>query len=209
MNMEGEHSHSNPISSNIDIAVGVGGNEYNRHDLGNIPPPNNNTSYIPEAYKDSFQHAMNSPKQLFSMAYEHLKWFMGLRWYIILFVIVIGSFTFIQIESAIETRRKKRESTKNDKDGKEGMEEINKVDHMKGILRKSNDEYKLEYAKKQVSFYTEETRYNLLSIFTGMRDLTYNAFSNTLSNLFNVAYTFYRLWILPYIYVAFRTIGMR
>ena len=89
------------------------------------------------------------------------------------------------------------------------MDGINKVENMKGILRKSDNEYKLEYAKKQVSFYTEETRFNLLSIFTGMRDLTYNAFNITLSNIINIVYTFYRLWILPYIYVAFRTIGMR
>jgi hypothetical protein len=198
MNMEGQQFHSE------------GGNEYNRHDLGNIPTSSNHTPYsVTESYKETFQQALNSPQQLFSMAYGHLKWFMGLRWYLILFIIVIGSFIFIQIESAIEIRRKKRESTKEDKDTKEGMDGINKVDHIKGILRKSDNEYKLEYAKKQVSFYTEETRFNILSIFTGMRDLTYNAFNATLSNIINTVYTFYRLWILPYVYVAFRTIGMR
>jgi len=134
--------------------------------------------------------------QLFSSAFGAMKWFVGLRWYIILFIVVFGSYLFFQMEYAVESRRQKRNEAnkqnkkddesmekKEQKEGmnkKEGMEEY-KVEKMKGILRQSNT----EKAKKHVSFHNKESKHTSL-----------------MSQIYN-------LWILPWIYVLFRNIGIR
>lgn len=131
--------------------------------------------------------------QLFSSAFGAMKWFVGLRWYIILLIVVFGSYLFFQMEYAVESRRQKRNNANkhdenddelmNKKEGmdkKEGMEEY-KVEKMKGILRQSNS----EKAKKHVSFHNNEYTHTSL-----------------MSQIYN-------LWILPWIYVLFRNTGIR
>ena len=128
--------------------------------------------------------------QLFSSAFGAMKWFVGLRWYVILFIVVFGSYLFFQMEYAVESRRRskelkredanKKEGEQEDANKKEGMEEY-KVEKMKGILRQSRSD---QNVKKRVSFYNEDPTTSLMS-------------------------QIYNLWILPWIYVLFRNTGIR
>ena len=144
-----------------------------------------------------FQNVGDSPSslfgQLFSSAFDTMKWFVGLRWYVILFIVIFGSYLFFQMEYAVESRRINREINREDtkkedankeganKEGakKEGMEEY-KVDKMKGILRQNNG----ESIKKHVSFHNEDPTKKVPS-------------------------QIYNLWIRPWIYVLFRNVGIR
>ena len=126
---------------------------------------------------------------IFSSAFGLMKWFVGLRWYVILFIVVIGSYVFFQIEYAIESRRRSKELKREDMSKKkepdvykkEGME-------IKGILRQNSG----EHVKKQVSFYDEEQT----------TTSSKNSITGVISRIYN-------LWILPNVYVLFRNIGIR
>jgi flagellar biosynthesis/type III secretory pathway M-ring protein FliF/YscJ len=148
-------------------------------------PDNSFTTY--------FQHIGDSPSnlfgQLFSRVFGIMNWFIGLRWYVILLIVVLGSYLFIQMEYAIESRRQTREQKQKLEKEKEGMEELTESSdsHKKsrGILRQKNGNI-----KKHVSFYDEEQEYDSTTI------------SMFISQLYN-------WWILPWIYVFFRNTGFR
>lgn len=151
-------------------------------------------SYIPEQF---FQYIQN-PLRLFSIGIDTIKWFFTMRWYVILLIFILVPYFFIQIQSGIETRRKLRES-KDDK----------MVETMRGIIRKSDEKHIIENAKKRVTFYTTESRKDLSYIFAGTSDLIKNSISVTQSNIIETMTRIYNWWILPWIYVIFRTIGFR
>ena len=65
-----------------------------------------------------YKYAYIPFKYLFSKMYEHAMWIMGFKWYTILFVVVIGLFTFVLAESIIEQRTEHRKLKK------EGMEAL-------------------------------------------------------------------------------------
>jgi hypothetical protein len=139
---------------------------------------------------------------VFSIISGSISWFLGLRWYIILFIVVIGSYLFFQIQYAFETRRnlreQKKEATKNGKESgnkPEGMEEYNVEDKYgrrteteprRGILRQSNG----ENGKKRVSF-------------SGIPN------SSDENGVTDILQQIYKWWILPWIYVVFRNNGIR
>jgi len=155
-----------------------------------INPPPNNVGVSPSSLFE----------QIYNGAFGTMKWFVGLRWYVILCIVVFGSYLFFQMEYAIETRRISRELKRGEtkkkitedddeptdqKEGmnkKEGMASYNRVDKIKGILRQNN----IEHTKKRVSFYNE----------------------NTSSNTVNPISQIYNWWILPWAYVLFRSIGI-
>jgi uncharacterized membrane protein (DUF106 family) len=66
-----------------------------------------------------YKYAYNPFKYVFSKMYEHSMWIMGFKWYTIVFVVIVGLFTFALAESIIEQRKEQR------KRKKEGMEALN------------------------------------------------------------------------------------
>ena len=144
------------------------------------------------------------PSQLFARAYGFVTWFMGLRWYIIVLVVVFGSFIFFQLEYAIETRKQKRESKK------EGL-------HMKSILRKADRENRIDTSLKRVSFIPFRIKDAQLvahsSLITAPEGGVLNEkrcnpetyTSSVLSPLIKI----YEWWIVPLVYVLFRSMGFR
>jgi hypothetical protein len=138
-------------------------------DQSQDPPPSLNPESI----------LSNAPSQLFSAAFEWSKWFMGQRWYVILGIVVFGSFIFMQLESAVEIQRNHRKAKK------EGL----------ATAEKENNEN--EHSKsKTVTF----------------GPTTVHTFSNSDSSSPSISGTFnkiYNLWIVPWIYVFFRSIGLR
>ena len=83
----------------------------------------------------------NVTSNIFAGVFGVIQWFIGLKWYVILLVIVFGSFLFLQVESAFETRRQMYKSKKegmhdaNDNGGEDG-----KITKMKSILRQIETE---------------------------------------------------------------------
>lgn len=156
-------------------------------------PPQINTiaNETDSSFMNYFQNIGNSPShlfgQLFSSGFGIMNWFIGLRWYVILLIVVLGSYLFIQIEYAIESRRQtkglKREKEKESEKEKEGMEEYNGA-KIKGILRQKNG----DNSKKRVSFYNAEQESTTATTF--------------ISQIYN-------WWVLPWIYVLFRNTGFR
>ena len=160
------------------------------------PQINTITKETDSSFMNYFQHIGDSPSnlfgELFSSVFGIMNWFIGLRWYVILLIVVMGSYLFIQMEYAIETRRQtkgiKRENenaekgTEKEKE-KEGMEEYNNA-KIKGIIRQNN----VETTKKRVSFYNAEHTSNIMT--------------NSIAQVYN-------LWVLPWIYVIFRNTGFR
>lgn len=63
---------------------------------------------------DNSDSVTSTSSQLFNVVSEPTKWFLGLRWYVILFIVVFGSFIFMQLESAFELRRNASKAKKKD-----------------------------------------------------------------------------------------------
>ncbi len=140
--------------------------------------------------------------QLFSNPVMVAYWILGLKWYVILFMLVIGTFLFFQIESAIEKRKEKR------KNKKEGMNYKN-VDKMRGIIRDSDENHKHSNAlKKRVSFndscVSRKHESNYLQYFN-----LHSFIINGVKNVKEFFVKLYNLWIVPFVYVTFRNIGIR
>lgn len=133
------------------------------------------------AETNDFEGGGDLPSQLFARAYGFVTWFMGLRWYIIVLVVVFGSFIFFQLEYAIETRKQKREAKK------EGL-------HMKSILRKADREKRIETSLKRVSF--NPATYTLSG-------------GSIINNILNPFVKIYEWWIVPWTYILFRSVGLR
>ena len=169
-----------------------------------INPINENRTFL--------QNIDNSSLRIFSSAIGIMKSFFSLKWYVILFVVVFGSFLFFQIESAIEIRKNNRKMKKegmnnnnnNNNDNNIG-DESNKVEYMKGILRQTEKEYK-ENEKKQVSFFDSSSA-ELEPTTVAKSNNEFNLVSFMTKYMNDSATQIYNWWILPWMYVLFRNIG--
>lgn len=191
----------------------------------NIPPyfQNRNiaqqpiqTHSVQQSFMDYFKLPNTNASQIFSSPFGLLTWFFGLKWYIILFIIVFGMFLFFQIESAIESRKNNRKNNQNKM--KEGMKP-DTVERMKGIIRYSENEYKKNISKKNVSFndddlsnLKDESGQSLQrSKSVGRNEV--EGFSNH-PNMFHRTNVepmqqIYNWWIRPWVYTVFRNIGVQ
>jgi hypothetical protein len=100
-----------------------------------LQPSNGGSTFTDVEYEVTKSDSISS--RMFSMAFEPIKWFIGLRWYVIVLIVVFGSFIFMQLESAFETRRNAYKAKK------EGLETANS-EKMKGIMQQSDREYRQE-----------------------------------------------------------------
>ena len=131
--------------------------------------------------------------QIFSSPFGLITWFFGLKWYVIILIIVFGMFLFFQLEHAIEMQkngRRPKNDQNNDQPGenkkKEGMQSAT-VERMKGILR----ECKTDIPKNNGNATEKETHRP-----SGI-------------DINKIITQIYNLWIAPWIYIIFRGIGVR
>ena len=184
-----------------------------------LQPSNGGSTFTDVEYEVTKSDSISS--RMFSMAFEPIKWFIGLRWYVIVLIVVFGSFIFMQLESAFETRRNAYKAKK------EGLETANS-EKMKGIMQQSDREYRQEILHL-FSFKTppsgavmsEECAANCASLMrNGVKSVT---FGPTTTHIFDsnsespkshlsLSGTFHKIynwWIVPWFYVLFRSIGLR
>jgi hypothetical protein len=117
--------------------------------------------------------------QLFSAPFVLLKWVFSFRWYVTLIIIVLFFYLVFQIEYAFEERRNKHKITK------EGM-------------NLSKDEHK-DPNTKRVTFSEE---------FDNKSTDSNTRVNNTKLKNFNIISDTYNNWIIPWIYMIFRNIGV-
>lgn len=157
------------------------------------------------------------PVTIFSSAFGIIRWFIGLRWYVILLIIVFGSFLFMQIESAFETRRAMQKLKKEGK--QEGMHNNNnntreddKIQKIKGILRQTDNAESIGNmsGQKNVSFISDATG---KSEATGKSQEAFEGQEYSFVNDLQLKWKettscIYKLWIMPWMYALFRHIGL-
>ena len=163
-----------------------------------------------EGLKSIMNYIMKLPLQISSIAFGIMYRFVGLKWYNMILFVVIGAFIFFQIESALETRRNKINLKK------EGMhrKEDPKVDNIKNILKNADDESNVSNKNslhvlgqsnpKQVSFggtLIEEKTSRPVEGFSASNVNLKAKATDFLMKLYN-------LWILPWMYVLFRSISL-
>jgi len=145
--------------------------------------------------------------KIFSNWTGHIKWFFELKWYTILLIVVFGLFFIFQIESALEIRKRNRKDNneKQPKKEKEGMQE--NVEKIKSILRKIDEEdaNKNSPQPKNVSF-SEKESFVSLKEYDLNEKMHKNGGWTDLKEIFS---QFYNWWILPWIYVLFRNVGIQ
>lgn len=141
---------------------------------------------------DNSDSVTSTSSQLFNVVSEPTKWFLGLRWYVILFIVVFGSFIFMQLESAFELRRNASKAKK------EGLETAN-VEKIKGIIQQTEKEYIQNKVKKHVTFGEPTTH----SFFESVPSLSLDGVWSGIGGVF---YKIYNWWIVPGIYILFRSI---
>lgn len=143
---------------------------------------------------------VTEPDKIFSNWTGYVKWVFGLKWYITLSIVVFLLFFVFQIESALEIRKQKRSSK--DKKEKEGMQE--KVEKIKSILRKIDEEdANNNHPPKNVSFSEKET---FVSVSSSNESSNKNSGWTDIKEIFT---QFYKWWILPWVYVLFRNLGIQ
>jgi len=147
------------------------------------PEPNPNLN--PDPNTTLFHKTENVPSHLFSNMFAMVKWFLNLRWYVILLIVVLVVYLFFQIESAFKNRRNSRKNKSHQSDLKQSeIEEFY-------VLTSDSDK-----PKKHVSFsdaIAEEI------------PLTQKKSEGSINQLL---LRIYDLWILPNIYLLFRGIGI-
>jgi uncharacterized membrane protein len=191
-------NQEDPSQINIVGERGGGGPYFQIHHTGN--PMIHNLSQpqqksMQQLFMDYFGTQNTHTSQIFSGPFGLVTWFFGLKWYVIIFIIVFGLFLFFQIESAIESKKNNRKNDQKKK--KEGMKPAT-IERMKGILRDSDNEYKKDISKKNVSFNEDEPK--LSGEEQARTDRTSE--SAEIDQIYN-------LWIRPWIYTTFRNIGVR
>ena len=130
----------------------------------------------------------NIPTQIFSSWIGYVSWFFGLKWYVILFVIMLLLFIFFQLEYAIESRRQKNKARK-----EEGFQNQDNVEKIKSILRKVDEEETMN-KRKNVSFAKEPF----------VAENSELIIKNDKLNIKEIGTQFYKWWILPSVYLLFR-----
>jgi hypothetical protein len=142
-----------------------------KNPLSSLPFYSSSTIPIPPV--NDFSYYSSTPStQIFSILIGPMKWFFGLRWYLILVVVIFMAYLFFQIESAIEHRRQNRKTKK-------------EIENMRGLNDKSSKQ------KKRVSFSDESKSVDIWTWIINARKQIYNG------------------WIVPWVYILFRTFGYR
>jgi hypothetical protein len=162
------------------------------------PPPQ-----MQQLFLDYF--GTSNISQIFSGPFGLITWFFGLKWYVIIFIIVFGFFLFFQIESAIESKKNNRKNAQTQK--KEGMKPVT-IERMKGILRDSENEYKKDISNKNVSFNDDSNTLSGQETTTNVHEGMNTASSNRVVENGHLS-QIYNWWIRPWMYTIFRNIGIR
>ncbi len=165
----------------------------------------------------------NFPLKIFSIIFQYVKWIGSLRWYIIMLIVIFSLFIIFQFEQSIESRRNKKKMEK------EGMQNENTKGIIKDVAKNTGlveegqsveTPTQINSVKKHVSFEND-----VLEILpTKIQDSFIGESSNpglgkspssTSSALFakvtsinETLQKIYNLWILPWLYVLFRNIGL-
>lgn len=164
----------------------------------NVPQPvslqNSLFGTILERGHKNLSEQESGVSQIFSSPVGLITWFFGLKWYVILFIVVFGMFLFFQIEYAIESMKNRRDKKNDQNEMKEGMQPET-VERMKGNIRKSDEEYKSDVQKKTVSFILPPR--SDISLQNSNKE-GYDA------NIKNPITKIYNLWVAPWMYVLFR-----
>ena len=192
-------------------------------------------NHLNEQYKSQFDQERDIPTMLyksdegvsltnvtsniFAGVFGVIQWFIGLKWYVILLVIVFGSFLFLQVESAFETRRQMYKSKKegmhnaNDTDAND-IGEDGKITKMKSILRQTDTEnmtaVNFENANKHIKFdklQIDNSNNNTPTNVKNDNELWTANFINIWLQAKETIMWIYKLWIVPRIYALFRNIG--
>jgi len=159
----------------------------------------------------------NVVSNIFVGVFKIIQWFIGLKWYVILLVIVFGSFLFLQVESAFETRRQmyksKKEGMHYANDTKASVGEDGKITKMKSILRQIETEnmtaVNFENANKHITFEPVQIDNSNNNTPTNVKNYNewWTAFINIWLQVKETIMWIYKLWIVPRIYALFRNIG--
>jgi hypothetical protein len=202
---------NNPLQNNMNEEERGGGfPESNNTQMRNVDTPVSSPFPFPfpliqPSFMDSIKLPNTNVSQIFSSPFGLVAWFFGLKWYVILFLIVVGMFLYFQIESAIETRKKKRNTKNDSKQKKEGMQSAT-VERMKGIIKDSENSMKRDISKKNVSFDdAAKPSTEPMSDISSQPVLYPLNFRQEGKNVGG----FYDLWIRPMVYTIFRNLGIR
>jgi hypothetical protein len=156
----------------------------------------------------------NVTSNIFAGVFGIIQWFIGLKWYVILLVIVFGSFLFLQVESAFETRRQMYKLKKEGMNDNGGEGEDGKITKMKSILRQIEPEnmtaVNFENANKHITFEPFISKNANNNNPTNVKNCDEWWTANFINIWLQVKETImwiYKLWIVPRIYALFRNIG--
>ena len=187
-------------------------------------------NHLNEQYKSQFDQERDIPTMLyksdegvsltnvtsniFAGVFGIIQWFIGLKWYVILLVIVFGSFLFLQVESAFETRRQMYKLKKEGMNDNGGEGEDGKITKMKSILRQIEPEnmtaVNFENANKHITFEPFISKNANNNNPTNVKNCDEWWTANFINIWLQVKETImwiYKLWIVPRIYALFRNIG--
>ena len=187
-------------------------------------------NHLNEQYKSQFDQERDIPTMLyksdegvsltnvtsniFAGVFGVIQWFIGLKWYVILLVIVFGSFLFLQVESAFETRRQMYKSKKEGMHDANDIGEDGKITKMKSILRQTDTEnmtaVNFENANKHIKFdklQIDNSNNNTPTNVKNDNELWTANFINIWLQAKETIMWIYKLWIVPRIYALFRNIG--
>lgn len=122
--------------------INTGYPEYSVHFKSPVSPPANTyASYIS-------QYIL----YLFSKIYTGTIWLLGLRWYKILFLVIVGLISYVMMESIIEQRKENRKKRKEGMQSNQGSKSNVKV---KSIMQKKTEK-KTNNRNKKVKFNINE-----------------------------------------------------
>jgi len=127
--------------------------------------------------------------QVFSIPYSLLKWVLGFRWYVILVVGIITLYIIFQLQYAFENRRKKYNNAK------ESM--VNNTTSKESIMQNKYDRNK---KTKHVSFSDEYEPEAFTNNNTAEKESFFVTLKRSIAQI-------YKSWILPWIYMLFKTNG--
>jgi hypothetical protein len=129
--------------------------------------------------------------RIFSIPYTFLTWILGFRWYVILFMVVVTLYIIFQLQYAFENRRKKYNAEK---------EQMSTKKETDGIT------YDRDKKTKHVSFSDEDKNiYIEPEAFTNNNSAANESLFVTLKRTIE---QIYKSWILPWIYMLFKTAGI-
>jgi hypothetical protein len=165
----------------------------------------------------------NFPLKIFSIIFQYVKWIGSLRWYIIMLIVIFSLFIIFQFEQSIESRRNKKKMEK------EGMQNENIKGIIKDVAKNTGlveegqsveTPTQINSVKKHVSFENDVLEIlptKIQDSFIGESSnpglgkspsSTSSALFTKVTSISETLQKIYNLWILPWLYVLFRNIGL-